>query len=440
MKKSVILCIDDERLVLDSLKTELKEQFGDDHIIELAESPEDAIEMFQELIDDGYEMPLVISDYIMPNIKGDELLKRFHEISPTTLKIMLTGQATTEGVTNAVNWARLYRYISKPWEAKDLTLTVNEAIKSFYREQKLEIQNKELKQMNEVLEVRVIERTQVIHNKNIVLEEQKNELDAKNKNITDSINAAKRIQQALLPSNEIFAKSFSDYFVFYKPKDIVSGDFYWAKKIGSHVFYAVADCTGHGVPGALMSILGISSLNQILNKYSHKDFTNLTASEVLDSLREKIINAFSQTDKKIEQKEGMDIALCMLNLDTNELQYSGAYNSLCIARHSDNKYGFEEIKPDKMPVGYTPYETHNFTNHKLKVNKGDILYIYSDGYADQFGGKCDKKFMSRKFKELLHFISDKPMTEQKALLELNFTEWKGDNCQVDDILVIGLKV
>ncbi len=440
MKKPVILCIDDERFVLNSLKTELKEEFGNKHTITIAETPEEALEIFMELVNEKVEVPLIISDYIMPNIKGDELLKRFHELSPRSLKIMLTGQATTEGVTNAVNWARLYRYIAKPWESKDLNLTVKEAIKSFYQEIKLEKQNEELKKMNEILEYRVQERTQEILEKNIILEQQKNELDSKNKNITDSIKAAERIQLALLPSNEVFKDSFSDHFILNKPKDIVSGDFYLAQKYDDIIIFTVADCTGHGVPGALMSILGISSLNEIINKYSQEEINNLKAGEMLDQLRLKILNSFQQTVKNNEQKEGMDIALCVLNLKTNLLQYAGALSPLNFVSFSSGVSLFNEVQPDKVPVGYIHEEMCCFKNHSIQLNKGDILYLYSDGYADQFGGTRNKKFMKHKFKELLGSISGKQLSEQIEILELTLTEWKGSLEQVDDILVIGVKL
>src|SRR3989339_319679 len=430
-KKSVILCIDDEKMVLNSLKIELKENFGEHHNIELTENPEEAVEIFNELVESGVEIPLIISDYVMPNIKGDELLKRFHEFSQKTLKIMLTGQATTEGVTNAVNWARLYRYISKPWVAEDLAMTVREAIKSYFQDQKLEKQNEELKQINEELEQRVYDRTLEISEKNIILEIQKNELGIRNKNITDSIIAAKRIQQALLPSENILKTYFSDYFIFFKPKDIVSGDFYWVRQFESLIIIAVADCTGHGVPGALMSILGISSLNEIINNYSDEEIRQIKACDILNRLKEKIISAFMHTNKANENKEGMDIALCIIDLNKNSLQYAGAFNPLCIVRFDDYASGsFHEVVADKMPVGYHTDEKTNFKNNIISLSKGDIIYLFSDGYADQFGGAYNKKFMKKKFRELLSFISNKPLNEQQEILELTLTEWMGEFPQI----------
>lgn len=438
-KKPVILCIDDEKIVLNSLKIELKENFGEHHSVELFEDPEDAFDTFSELLADGYEVPLIISDYIMPNIKGDELLKKIHDISPKTLKIMLTGQATTEGVTNAVNWARLYRYISKPWSSEDLAMTVREAIKSYFQDKLLEKQNDELRKINDELEQRVHDRTLEISQKNIILEIQKNELNVKNKNIIDSIVAAKRIQQALLPSETTLKKCFSDYFILYKPKDIVSGDFYWVKQIKNYVVIAAADCTGHGVPGALMSILGISSLNEITNSLEVKDFVNVKASNILETLRDKIIRAFHKTDSIFENKEGMDISLCIVDLERSEIQYSGAFNSLCISGIRNGTAEFNEVKADKIPVGYMD-ELKQFTNHVVSYNKGDFIYLFSDGYADQFGGAMNKKFMNKKFKSLLSYISERPICEQKQILEITLNEWKGSLSQIDDILVMGIQL
>lgn len=460
MKKSVILCIDDEKLVLDSLKTELKGTFGENYTIELTEDPNEALEIFVELLNDGHEIPLVISDYVMPNIKGDELLKRFHGISPNTLKIMLTGQATTEGVTNAVNWARLYRYMAKPWEAEDLTLTVREALKSYFQDKKLEAQNEELRKMNEELEQRVQERTEEISEKNVILEQQRNELDYQHTNITSSIRAAFRIQQALLPSDLALKSHLDQHFVLYKPKDIVSGDFYWikhieetltgkdkkntpqSKKEGSLVL-AAADCTGHGVPGAFMSLLGIALLHEIVSKYSTEIANDsiLSAGEILNRLRDKIIEALHQSNRNVEIHEGMDIALCVLDMTSNTMQYAGANNSLYIVKDTaipDKKYLFE-LKPDKMPIGLHS-EIHPFTNHSLQLTHGDIFYIFSDGYADQFGGADFRKFLVKNFKDYLVSIAGESMIKQKELLTRTLDDWRGDTPQVDDIMVIGVKV
>jgi serine phosphatase RsbU (regulator of sigma subunit) len=259
---------------------------------------------------------------------------------------------------------------------------------------------------------------------NIVLTEQKKE-------ITDSIRYAKRIQSALLPDEKAAGNLLGDHFILFKPKDIVSGDFYWSTRINDWLIITVADCTGHGVPGAFMSMLGISFLNEIVRK---KETT--TANEILENLRVEIIEALQQKGTSGEQKDGMDMALCVVNNATNEVQFCGANNSLFILSATN---GVQEICPDKMPVAIHE-NMKPFTNHIINVNKGDILYLLSDGYEDQFGGPNDKKFKINQLKNLLNSIYDKPMDEQKNILDTTFENWKGVHDQTDDVTVLGIKI
>jgi phosphoserine phosphatase RsbU/P len=437
MKKAVILCVDDEKMVLTSLKAELKEVFGNQYIIELSEDPNEAIEILENLIEEGHTVPLIISDYIMPNMKGDELLKHLHVLSPKTLSIMLTGQATTEGVTNAVNWARLYRYIGKPWETKDLSMTVQEAIKSFDQTLQLELQNQELKALNEDLEKKVEERTWEIIVKSEILEQQKEELDTQNKSITDSIRAAFKIQKALLPTPEILNRSFPNHFVLFKPKDIVSGDFFWFRQMNDIIYFAAADCTGHGVPGALMSMLGISFLNEIV-----ADQTIKSPAEILCELRSKIKTLLKQDGRFNEPKDGLDIAFCSINVKTKTIQYSGAYNPLFLIRKNKETSVPELLitKGDRMPIGVYPTDFEDFTNHEIVLEDCDSIYIFSDGFTSQFGGTKGRKMRSKDFRELLLNIQHLSMEEQKNKLDEYLMNWQNEHSQVDDILVVGVKI
>ena len=437
MKRSVILCVDDEKMVLNSLKTELKEYFGAQHLFEISEDPQEALEIFENLIDDGYEIPLVISDYIMPNMRGDELLKIIHEKSPQTMTIMLTGQATTEGITNAVNWARLYRFISKPWNPKDLILTVREALKSYIQDRQLELKNQELNELNEELEKKVEKRTHEITFKNEMLEMQQMELKIKNKQITDSIKAAFLIQKALLPASEILYELFPHHFIFFKPKDIVSGDFFWCHKIESTVYFAVADCTGHGVPGAFMSMLGISLLNGIVT-----DSSNKTPSDILIELRRKIKILLNNEGRNKEHQDGMDIALCSINRESKQLQYAGAFNCAYIMRKNEDLEKSELIilKADRMPIGVYPTDNKPFTNHEIRLQEKDTIYLFSDGYISQFGGEKGKKLNTLRFQNLLHHIQSNSINSQRLELKNFFREWKKNEEQVDDVLVVGIKI
>lgn len=453
MKKPVILCVDDEKIVLDSLKTELKESFGHLYSIDTAENGADALEIIQEMHQGNREVVLIISDYIMPHIKGDELLKEVHQLLPQTLKILLTGQATLEGVTNSINHANLYRYIAKPWEPKDLELTVNEAVKSYSQARQLEEQNRQLKELNHALEIKVQERTAEIQRKNKILEEQKNELFISNVNITASINYAKRIQQALLPSKESFKAVFPDSFIFYRPKDIVSGDFYWISSFNSclnekepdtmsnnKTIVALADCTGHGVPGAFMSMLGMTILSEIIQSSLNTN-QEITAALILEQLRCKIKTVLKQTGKENETKDGMDIALCIVDNKNQKLQYSGAFNPLFIIRHTGDKPELIELKADRMPIGIYFKEKDTFNNQELEIYKGDSIYLFSDGYVDQFGGNDPiEKYKVKNFRQFLLSISHEPMAKQRELIKNNFINWKQDLDQIDDVTVVGFKI
>jgi serine phosphatase RsbU (regulator of sigma subunit) len=282
-----------------------------------------------------------------------------------------------------------------------------------------------------ILEQKVKERTQeIVRQKEIV--------EQKNKDITDSINYAKNIQEAILPDIKEFQKIFNESFILYKPRDIVSGDFFWLNIKRNKIFVTAADCTGHGVPGAFMSILGISFLNEIVNNADvDGEIDKLSAAEVLNRLRAAIIDALHQKGIEGEQKDGMDMSLCLLEIKDNKmyLQFAGANNPLYIVRNGE----LLEYKPDKMPIGYY-FKKQDFTNNEIEIKEDDFLYMFSDGYADQFGGPKGKKFKYRKLKDLFTEIYNKPATEQQAILELTINKWMGNHEQIDDILIIGIKI
>lgn len=264
------------------------------------------------------------------------------------------------------------------------------------------------------------------------IHEQKEVIEQKNRDILDSIEYARNIQQAVLPDKDELPKMLPQSFVFFKAKDIVSGDFYWFMKQGDEVLVAAADCTGHGVPGALMSMIGSSFLNEIVNE---KKITR--PSEVLNMLREKIITTLRKRQDGSETRDGMDIALVSINTRTKLLQYAGAFNPLWLYRNGQ----WMEKTANKFPVGaYVGHESNSFTNHEIPLQPNDVIYIFTDGYADQFGGPAGKKFKYRQFQQVLASVQDKTMEEQKQMLLQRHESWRGDLEQVDDILVIGIKV
>lgn len=266
---------------------------------------------------------------------------------------------------------------------------------------------------------------------NQILEE-KNELITKQKQeITDSIKYASRIQKAVLPSTALISDAIPEHFVLFMPRDIVSGDFYWMTSKMDKIVLVAADCTGHGVPGAFMSMLGVSFLYEIVNKENI-----LQPSEILNRLRNHIKTTLSQTGKFDEQKDGMDISLCVIDKQCMRLEWAGAYNPLYQIRGGE----LREYKADKMPVAVHLNDHMSFTNHEVEIQSGDSFYMFSDGYADQFGGDEGRKFMSKKFKELLTTIYDKSMEDQREILQSAHFNWKGEHEQVDDILVVGFRI
>ncbi|MEO5569767.1 MAG: SpoIIE family protein phosphatase [Bacteroidia bacterium] len=288
-------------------------------------------------------------------------------------------------------------------------------------------QEKEKKQLlenqNAELERKVDQRTsEVVHQKEVI--------EIKNKEITDSLTYAKRIQSAILPDTKLIYKTLEQAFILYLPKDIVSGDFYGFAQKDNKVLIAAADCTGHGVAGAFMSMIGSSLLNQIINE------KNITApSLILDELDKGIIHALKQ--KETDSNDGMDISICAFDMQNKIVHYAGAHRPLWLIRNNQ----LQVYKPNKFPIGGLQIQhEEKFKQHEIKLETNDCIYIFSDGYADQFGGEKGKKLMSKKFKELLLSIHDLSMPEQEKRLHNHFETWKTNNEQVDDVLVIGIRV
>ncbi len=275
---------------------------------------------------------------------------------------------------------------------------------------------KMLFEINRSLEKKVLQRT--------------SELRRKNNDITDSINYAKRIQKAMLVPKETIYQQFSDCFILLKPKDIVSGDFYYFKSTPKYTYLAAVDCTGHGVPGALMSMLCYEKLNDTLIK-------DTEPSKVLSQVNKKIKSSLNHSERKVQTHDGMDISFCRID-ENNRLQFSGANRPLWIIRKG--KKEVEEIKGDRISVGGITPTRQKYQQQTVQLNKGDCFYLFSDGYSDMFGGPKEKKFMTKRFKELLLKIRSKPMDKQKAYLADFVDEWRGDLEQIDDILVIGVRI
>lgn len=293
-------------------------------------------------------------------------------------------------------------------------------------QKKLEAQQLELSNKNKMLwEMSVSIEKEKMHIQTI-----KNEIEREHKSITDSIRYAKLIQKAVLPSTDILKESFSDVFLFWRPRDIVSGDFYWMRRIGDTVIFTVADCTGHGVPGAFMSMLGIAFLNEICADFA----PDTHPAQILEQMRNKVIATLQQKNDMTEQKDGMDMGLCILNLATMKMQFAGANNGMYHIRGNV----LTEYKAVKNPIAIYP-RMKKFESLDVDIQHGDYIYMFSDGYADQFSDVNKRKFTYGRLKQMLCDINAKTKSaeQQSALLDAAITNWRGNYKQMDDILIGG---
>ncbi|MBX3101528.1 MAG: SpoIIE family protein phosphatase [Bacteroidetes bacterium] len=574
MAKPLIICVDDERIVLDSLRSELSSNFGDRFSFEIADNGEEALQLISEANAEGIDIPVVISDQLMPGMKGDEFLIAVNKIYPDSKKILLTGQASAEAVGNAVNFARLYRYIAKPWEQNDLKLTVEEAARAFMLDKELASRidmlnklNKAAQQLSEQVSLiklmehvislaiehthsargtviftqgdtvrvgirasRVDEvqttllpfeaadfgqhvpltvfrklqdegggpvvtslaykeepwkedrfiadnklrslyatkvgkhdmalyiflesdnREQYTHITQEFLElyvkqvgicmdnavlydeleqkvaERTRELKELYENVQDSITYARRIQYAILPSQEHFLDLLPNYFVFYEPKDIVCGDFYWLNRKDGKILLAALDCTGHGVPGAFMSVLGNNLLNQIVIE------NGITSpKDILAELDNRIRKTLKQEANG--NQDGMDVCMISINPADNTLTFAGAFRPLLHQRGAK----LNELKPERQSLGGNLKDKVPFTNQSILLEKGDRIFLFSDGITDQMGGPDQRKYTTKRFTEHVEATHAIDFQQQCIQLQEAYFEWKGDYEQMDDVMLLAFE-
>jgi len=403
-----ILYIDDEENNLISFKS----TFRRDYHIHVASTGKVGLEIMEK-----HNIQLVITDQRMPDMSGIEFLEKIVPLYPDCMRMIMTGFSDMEAIIQAINKGNIYRYVSKPWNREELKIIIDSALEVY----NLKSQNKhlieDLKEANQNLERKVMERTRQIEQQRL--------------NITDSIHYASRIQKALMLPSEELEKMFPSHFVLNKPKDIVSGDYYWVSQKNNKLIIAVADCTGHGVPGAFMSIMGINFLNEIVNKAEVPK-----ANEILNELRDHLIKSLGQTGHRDEARDGMEMALCVVDIDNKQIQFSGAFRPMYLVCEGE----FKVINGDRMPIGIYNDELIPFTNKELAFKDSDIIYLFTDGYVDQIGGPYRKTFKSKQFKELLREIHHKPMNEQRSILREEIEIWRSGQEQIDDIMILGVKL
>lgn len=413
VKKSTLLYVDDEESNLRIFKMAFKRNFD----IQTALGGEEALKMLRS----NNNIKLIITDQKMPGMTGTELLEKVMPEFPDVVRMILTGFADIEAIVKAVNRCGIYKYITKPWDKGEMKLTIDNALESFDLKNDKNNLIKELEEINATLEQKVEERTE--------------ELAEANKRMTESINYAKTIQRAMLPDENYIAEAFDESFVIYKPLDIVSGDFYSFGQVsdGEHTYSIIAsvDCAGHGVAGALMSMIGDSLLNSIIY-----DKGIIDPGEILHNLNDGVQSMLNQAEN--DSQHGMDASIVVINRDEKKLHFAAAKQELFYCMENDKEV--EVVKGDRMSIGGIADVEREYTTKTIDLNSGITFYLSSDGYRDQMGGPNDKKIGIGKFKELLNSNFKLPLTEQKDKYYDYFMDWKGEEHQVDDIMLMGFKL
>ncbi|MFC2080144.1 SpoIIE family protein phosphatase [Bacteroidota bacterium] len=384
--------------------------------------------------------------------KGLDLNQEQHEVRLELLCILGLGKAYLymADLQNADHYLHKAMGIANDMKAKPLLVDVYYALGQYYeaignmekalaflkRYHELEKEVNNLESHNRLKNQQIVFATEqsrkeaeIFQLRNVELKAAFDEIEEINNEINASIKYAERIQRAVLPPDNFINEILPEHFILFLPCDIVSGDYYWATRKGSKVVFTAADCTGHGIPGAFMSMLGISFLKEIVNRMD-----DLRANEILNELRTHIKGSLHQKGAEGEAKDGMDMALCVYDMNSGELQFSGAYNSMYLIRNNE----LEEVKADRMPIAIHHHDKAAFTNHILDIHKGDVIYLFSDGFPDQFGGLDGKKFKYKSLKELFLKIHQQPKEKQKESLLNAFNDWKGELAQVDDVVIMGI--
>jgi len=421
--KPTVLYVDDEESNLRIFKTAFKRHYE----VFTAVSGEEGLEILKE-----NDIHIIITDQKMPKMTGIEFLEKVLPLYPDPIRMILTGFSDVEAIIRAINSGRVYRYITKPWNKDELKITIDKAVETYNLQRENKSLIVDLKQANEGLEQKVKERTQEIEKQNEKIQKQSLELSEKNRKITDSIRYAQRIQQAILPQIDQIKAALPNSFILFKPKDIVSGDFYWFFENEQKLFLAAVDCTGHGVPGAFMSLIGSNLLNALI-KYQGLE----SPDQILARLHLSIKAELRQESNS--NRDGMDMALCVIDKNEKYVEFAGAKSSLFYTFHENGQAQQVSIKGDMWSIGgvLKEDETRIFTKHCVIIDKTTHFYIFSDGYQDQFGGQQGRKFMRKNLENLLFGLIDHKPDEQLDALSTHFEQWKGNTEQIDDVMLIG---
>lgn len=416
-----VFVVDDNKVFALTLKSYIETAFENVFLkVYFFETGEKCMEGFIKVIPELVILDYSLNSKLQDAADGLQILEKIKTINPATSVIMLTSNDHIDTALKSFHHGAS-DYVVKTENpfvkiSNSITTVLANKVEIAFQKEEKEKRAAELVNAN-------IQKTEAEKSKLIV--------EGKNKDITDSLNYAKRIQQAKLPKEENIYASLPQSFVLFKPKAIVSGDFYFFHRNGQSVFIVAADCTGHGVPGAFMSMIGSEKLTDAVSQSED-------TSEILKSLNMGIKKSLQQSDSNESTRDGMDIAICSIDTKNRIVKYAGANRPLWIIRNGNTE--LEEIKGTKKAIGGLTEDNQHFDSHELKLQAGDTFYLSTDGYADQFGGQYGKKLMTKKLKEILIGIQDKTMQEQKKHLDNYVETWKAGEEQVDDILVIGVRL
>jgi CheY-like chemotaxis protein len=360
---------------------------NDKYSIEFALDGQTALEWVEKK-----DFDLVLLDVMMPEMNGFEVC-RIIKANPETQKVPVIFITANNHIESTIEgfMAGAADYVTKPFNKEELLARVSTHLE---------------------------------------LKRSRDEIEKKNELITDSIEYARSIQNAVMQSSNNLIAEGPEHFIYFKPKDIVSGDFYWLKSVDNKIIIAVMDCTGHGVPGAFMSMLGITLLNEVVIREKI-----IRPDKILNRLREQIIDTLGQKGISLESRDGMDGSIISLDQQNRLIEYSGANNHIYLIRNNE----ITKLIVDRMPLAYSE-NMADFNVYEIQIEKNDMIYLFTDGFADQFGGEHNKKFMSTSFKRLLLDNHEKALTEQGQILDNKFSAWKGDGEQIDDVLVLGMRL
>ena len=410
-----ILIIDDDLNLMLSIKEKLYNVEEFNFTVETANDPLEALELMKSMKHKGIAVSLILSDLSMPGMEGNVLLEESMKYYPEAKKILMSGNPTLDAIIHSLNYANIYRMLTKPVDDLDFQMTIKEAIQSVELELRLKESNVQLKNLNT--------------NLSKIVEDKVHEIQFKNKQLTDSINYAGLIQKSVLSCETDFTKDIPNAFTLIMPKDIVSGDFFWYHNDENHLSYCIADSTGHGVPGAFVSLLAYGALRESFERTKLKNDVNTIICKANNQFRKTLNNNFNQ--------DSVELGYFFFDKKAYQLKFVGFKLNLYIIRKSK----LIELEGSKLIFGEEILETIDTeVIQTVDLQSGDTIFMTSDGFMDQFGGKYNKKFSSQRFKMLISLIGSHHPDNHREILLKEFINWKGINEQTDDVSVFGLTI